>query len=76
MRDGRYGLMGPAILITLGTIFLFHELLPEYRSVRLWPVILIVIGVIRILECGGSSGPSGSPGGAPPAGGPASGNPA
>ena len=40
MRDARYSLMGPAILITVGTIFLIHEFRPEYHIGRLWPVIL------------------------------------
>jgi hypothetical protein len=63
MSNGRYGLMGPAILITVGIIFLIHEFRPEFHAGRLWPVILIVIGVIRILEwTGSSSGPS-EPGG-------------
>jgi hypothetical protein len=56
MRDGRYSLMGPSILITVGTIFLIHEFRPEYHIGRLWPVILIVIGIIRLLEAGSSVG--------------------
>jgi hypothetical protein len=80
MRDGRYSLMGPAILITVGTIFLIHELRPEYHMGRLWPVILIVIGIIRLLEAGSNvgcaPGPSNAPGNPPAAGGPASSGPA
>lgn len=69
MSNGRYSLMGPAMLITVGTIFLVHEWRPEYHIGRLWPVILIVIGIIRILESGGSgSGPS-TTGGTPPSAG-------
>ncbi len=71
MSNGRYSLMGPAMLITVGTIFLVHEWRPDLHIGRLWPVILIVIGIIRILESTGSgSGPSNT-GGAPPPAGPA-----
>ena len=48
MSNGRQSLMGPAMLITIGTIFLIHEWLPGYRFRLLWPVILIVIGIVRL----------------------------
>jgi len=76
MRDARYSLMGPAILITVGTIFLIHEFRPEYHIGRLWPVILIVIGIIRLLEAGSGAGSASdapvATGNPPAAGGPAS----
>lgn len=65
MSNGRYSLMGPAMLITIGTLFLAHEWVPDYHFGRLWPVILIVIGIVRLLEAGGVGGGSGAPGGAP-----------
>ncbi len=69
MSNGRYSLMGPAMLITVGTIFLVHEWRPDLHFGRLWPVILIVIGIIRILESTGpGSGPSSTSGAPPPAG--------
>lgn len=75
MRDRRYSLMGPAILITVGTLFLIHEMRPAFGIGRLWPIILIVIGVIRLLEARSGVGcatdtavTSGNP---PPASGPA-----
>ncbi len=41
------GLMGPAILITLGVLFLLHE----FYSIRFqWPVLLIVIGLVKIWQ--------------------------
>jgi hypothetical protein len=47
----RRGLVGPAVLITLGAILLADRLLPgEYGFHRLWPLLLIVIGVVRLLE--------------------------
>lgn len=76
MSNGRYSLMGPAVLITIGTVFLIHELRPDFGMGRLWPVILIVIGVVRLLEAGSSvgcaPGPSSAPGNPPAASGPAS----
>ncbi len=47
------GLMGPAILVTLGVLLL----LGETRVVSFdytWPVLLIVIGVIKILQSNAS----------------------
>ena len=42
---------GPLILIALGVLFLLNNLYPETFSFgRLWPVILIVIGLAKILE--------------------------
>ncbi len=71
-RGGRYGLMGPAILITIGTIFLVQRFNPDYSIARLWPVILIVIGVVKLLEAAGVGRGSSEPG--PPAGGAAPGS--
>jgi hypothetical protein len=62
MSNGRYSLMGPAMLITVGTLFLIHEWLPDYHFGRLWPVILIVIGIVKLLEAGGAAGGSSAPG--------------
>ena len=46
----RGGLVGPAILITIGTIFLMDRWWPDFSFHRLWPLILIVIGLVRLLE--------------------------
>jgi len=44
-------MMGPLILIVLGVMFLLSNIFPETFSFgRLWPVILIVIGVVKIVE--------------------------
>jgi hypothetical protein len=40
--------MGPAVLITLGLLFLLANL-PEYPFERTWPILLIVIGAIKVL---------------------------
>jgi hypothetical protein len=42
--------MGPAILITIGVLFLVQQMWWHYRFWELWPVILIVIGLIKLAE--------------------------
>ncbi|MGB7623720.1 MAG: DUF5668 domain-containing protein [Terriglobia bacterium] len=44
--------MGPIVLITVGVLFLLDELFP-YRGWGIghtWPVILVVVGAVKILE--------------------------
>jgi hypothetical protein len=42
---------GPVILIVLGFLFLLNNMYPDiFRFSRMWPVILIVIGLMRIVE--------------------------
>lgn len=81
MSNGYYrrgGLMGPAILITIGSLFLIERWMPEYGFHELWPVILIVIGLVKLLDgsrrdCAPTPAPgagtSGSSGATPPASG-------
>src|SRR5260370_34559174 len=60
-------LMGPAILVTIGIM----GLLDEFTRVRWgesWPLILIVIGVLKFLQITGSREGHVGPGGVPPAG--------
>jgi hypothetical protein len=40
---------GPILLITVGILFAIHQagVLPFYRT---WPLILIVIGIMKLLE--------------------------
>ena len=58
-------MMGPLILIVLGALLLLNNLYPEvYPFSRVWPVILIVIGIAKVLESiahrsGGGEPPSG-----------------
>jgi hypothetical protein len=44
------GLMGPAVLITIGVLFLVQQSHWAYRFGRTWPVILVVIGGIKLAE--------------------------
>jgi len=44
------GLMGPAVLITIGLLFLVGRLSWGYSFGRLWPVLLIVIGAVKLAE--------------------------
>ena len=42
---------GPVFLIVLGLLLLLNNLYPDvFRFSRMWPVILIVIGLMRIAE--------------------------
>ena len=44
------GLMGPVVLITLGALFLVGRLGLGYSFRYLWPVLLIVIGLLKLAE--------------------------
>ncbi len=44
------GLMGPAILITIGVLFFIGQYSWQYSFDRMWPVILIVIGGVKLIS--------------------------
>ncbi len=48
MRCRGRGLMGPAVLVTLGVLLLLSELNIAYFH-RTWPILLIVIGLVKVL---------------------------
>jgi hypothetical protein len=48
-RCSTRGLMGPAILITLGVLFLLANAY-DYPFERTWPILLIVIGGIKVVR--------------------------
>jgi TM2 domain-containing membrane protein YozV len=69
-RSCRRGLMGPAILLTLGVQFLL-ESMGVIRFVRTLPLLLIVIGLVKIFQSTGPGpleGPPPTPVDAPPSG--------
>jgi len=42
---------GPLLLIVIGILFLLNNLYPAvFRFGRMWPVILIAIGVAKVIE--------------------------
>jgi hypothetical protein len=44
-------MLGPLLLIVLGVLFLLNNLFPEtFRFGKMWPIILIVIGLAKVLE--------------------------
>ena len=44
-------MLGPLILIVLGVLFLLNNMYPgTFRFGRMWPVILIVIGLSKVIE--------------------------
>jgi Domain of unknown function (DUF5668)/B-box zinc finger len=64
------GIMGPVILLTLGTQFLLDSM-GVIRFGRTLPALLVVIGLVKILQSttgSGASGPPPAPGGTPPSG--------
>jgi len=49
--------MGPAIMITIGVLFLLDNLGVHGADFgHTWPVILLVIGVVKILQSAGTEG--------------------
>lgn len=44
---------GPIILITVGTLFALEKFTP-YRFGQTWPVLLIIIGILKLMGGGGS----------------------
>jgi len=44
------GLMGPVVLITLGALFLLGKFGWGLGFGKLWPVLLIVIGLVKLME--------------------------
>lgn len=46
-RCSTRGLMGPAVLVTLGLLFLMSNV-SQWSFERTWPILLIVIGAIKV----------------------------
>jgi len=44
------GIMGPAILLTLGVLFLVAEIVPLAGLGHTWPAILIVVGLVKVFQ--------------------------
>jgi len=42
--------MGPVILITLGVVFLLDQIVPGWSIGRTWPILLIVVGTLKLVE--------------------------
>jgi hypothetical protein len=43
--------LGPVLLIVIGVLFLLNNMYPGvFRFGKMWPVILIVIGLSKVLE--------------------------
>jgi hypothetical protein len=38
------------ILITLGVIFFLHEFVPGWTVWKTWPVLLVIVGVLKLVE--------------------------
>ena len=43
-------MLGPLLLIVIGVLFLLRNMYPYFGFEKMWPVILIVIGLAKIIE--------------------------
>jgi putative Mn2+ efflux pump MntP len=44
-------MLGPVLLIVIGVLFLLNNMYPGvFRFGKMWPVILIVIGLAKVIE--------------------------
>jgi hypothetical protein len=44
------GLMGPAIIITVGVLFFIGQYSWQFGFDRTWPILIIVIGAVKLLS--------------------------
>ena len=49
------GLLAPVLIITVGVLFLVDQFVPGIRFHHLWPVILIVFGLMKLLQYSAST---------------------
>lgn len=54
-RCSRRSLIGPVLLVTIGILFMVDELTWRFDFWDLWPVILIVVGIMKLLEFSAST---------------------
>lgn len=64
-RCSTRGLMGPAVLVTLGLLFLLGNM-TDYSFDRTWPILLIVIGAVKVAGYVMPNGEHVNPGPYPP----------
>ena len=44
-------MLGPMLLIVIGILFLLNNLYPGmFRFGKMWPVILIVVGLVKVID--------------------------
>ena len=48
--ERRVSLMGPVVLIALGFMFLLDHVVPGWGFGKTWPVLLIVIGLVKVVQ--------------------------
>jgi len=44
------GMRGPVVLILLGSLFLIDKWSMDFRITQWWPVLLIVLGLMKVAE--------------------------
>ena len=60
-RTGRAGLMGPVLLVSIGVLFLLSEFVPGLDIGKTWPVLLVEVGLVRLIESGNPPRPPQGP---------------
>ena len=55
-------MLGPLLLIVIGVLFLLNNMFPGFRFGKMWPVILIVIGLAKVFEYFQANPPGTPPG--------------
>ena len=53
-RCRMHSLMAPVLVITAGFLFLIDQIVPGIRFGQLWPVFMIVVGVMLLLRSSAS----------------------
>ncbi|MCL5287643.1 MAG: DUF5668 domain-containing protein [Acidobacteria bacterium] len=56
------GMMGPVVLITLGVLFLIGKMNMRYDFGDLWPILLVVIGLVKVFSAMASTEGHAGPG--------------
>jgi hypothetical protein len=46
----RSSITGPVVLITLGLMLLVDQIVPGWGFGRTWPLLLVVIGVLKLID--------------------------
>ncbi len=53
--------MGPVLLVSVGVLFLLSEFVPGLGIEKTWPVLLVEVGLVRLIESGNPPRPPQGP---------------
>lgn len=60
-RTRQAGLMGPVLLVSIGVLFLLSEFVPGLGIEKTWPVLMVEVGLVRLIESGNPPRPPQGP---------------